>query len=193
MASMTGPAPPAVRVSLAQSFSHLDLPPAVVELSDKTVVDGNPVSGALERQGGERAVLTTGTGLDRKRHSLLLLPAASVPGRRGIVEREVVIDGWRVVLELEPERLAALRERATRGGAAAAHSGPSEIRAVIPGRVLSVSVAPGENVLAGQQVLVVEAMKMQNELRAPRAGTVDRIAVTAGQTIELGDLLLVLS
>ncbi len=45
---------------------------------------------------------------------------------------------------------------------------------------------------AGQSLLVVEAMKMQNELRAPRAGTVDRVAVEAGGTIDNGDLLVVL-
>jgi biotin carboxyl carrier protein len=56
-----------------------------------------------------------------------------------------------------------------------------------------VSVAVGDSVQAGQELLVVEAMKMQNELRAPRAGIVERLAVAAGQTIELGDLLAVLA
>ena len=46
---------------------------------------------------------------------------------------------------------------------------------------------------AGQQLLVVEAMKMQNELRAPRAGTIEKIAVGPGQTIEVGDLLVVIA
>ena len=50
----------------------------------------------------------------------------------------------------------------------------------------------GEAVVAGQQLLVVEAMKMQNELRAPRDGVVSRVAVAPGETIEIGDLLLVL-
>jgi biotin carboxyl carrier protein len=75
----------------------------------------------------------------------------------------------------------------------AGHGGPTEVRAIIPGRVVSVSVAPGDEVVAGQQLLVVEAMKMQNELPAPRAGTVARIATETGQTVEVGDLLLVLS
>ena len=55
------------------------------------------------------------------------------------------------------------------------------------------SVTAGDAVSAGQQLLVVEAMKMQNELRAPRDGTVERVAVAAGRTIEVGDLLLVLA
>ena len=58
---------------------------------------------------------------------------------------------------------------------------------------MTVSVAAGEAVTAGQQLLVVEAMKMQNELRAPRDGTVERVAVATGTTIEVGDLLLVLA
>jgi biotin carboxyl carrier protein len=54
-----------------------------------------------------------------------------------------------------------------------------------------VDVADGDAVDAGQRVLVVEAMKMQNELRSPRAGTVTGISVGPGQTVELGDVLLV--
>jgi glutaconyl-CoA decarboxylase len=50
----------------------------------------------------------------------------------------------------------------------------------------------GDAVVASQQLLVVEAMKMQNELRAPRDGTITRVAVGAGENIEVGDLLLVL-
>ena len=55
------------------------------------------------------------------------------------------------------------------------------------------SVAAGDEVTAGQQLLVVEAMKMQNELRAPRDGTIDRVGVAVGVNIEIGDLLVVIS
>jgi pyruvate carboxylase len=58
--------------------------------------------------------------------------------------------------------------------------------------VASVAVAPGDDVAAGQQLLVIEAMKMQNELRAPRDGRVERVAVGAGTRVELGELLVVL-
>ncbi|MBI3745900.1 MAG: acetyl-CoA carboxylase biotin carboxyl carrier protein subunit, partial [Chloroflexi bacterium] len=92
-----------------------------------------------------------------------------------------------------PAARAALRERARRGREEIEHSGPSEVHAIIPGVVVSVSIVAGDAVSAGQQLLVVEAMKMQNELRAPRDGTVERVAVAAGQTIEVGDLLLVLA
>ena len=88
------------------------------------------------------------------------------------------------------------RSSARRPGAAARWrptGGPTEVRAIIPGRVVSVSVVPGDEVVAGQQLLVVEAMKMQNELRAPRPGTVASVAVGEGRTIEVGDVLLVLA
>jgi biotin carboxyl carrier protein len=66
-----------------------------------------------------------------------------------------------------------------------------EVRAIIPGRVVSVDVASGDAIDAGGRLLVVEAMKMQNELRSPRAGTISRVAVGAGQTVDRGDLLVV--
>jgi biotin carboxyl carrier protein len=73
----------------------------------------------------------------------------------------------------------------------AAAGGPVEVRAIIPGRIVALNAAPGDAVPAGQQLLVLEAMKMQNELRAPREGTVDRVAVAVGEDVEVGDLLLV--
>jgi acetyl-CoA/propionyl-CoA carboxylase biotin carboxyl carrier protein len=111
-------------------------------------------------------------------------------GRRTV---EVVVDGWRFEFEVEDAARAALRERASRDRAVGlGGGGPLEIRAIIPGRIASVAVTAGDLVEAGQTMLAVEAMKMQNELRAPRAGTVSRVAVAAGATVELGDLLVVL-
>ncbi len=111
-------------------------------------------------------------------------------GRRPV---EVVVDGWRFELLVEDEARAALRDRARRDrNAAGSIGGPLEIRAIIPGRIASVAVAPGDVVEAGQTLLAVEAMKMQNELLAPRAGTVTRVPVGAGSTVELGDVLVVL-
>ena len=124
--------------------------------------------------------------------AILLLPPSPAAGRSGVVRREVVVDGWRFEVEIEPEARAALRERASRGAAAQVRAGPFEVRAVIPGRIVSVEVVPGDSVVAGQRVMIIEAMKMQNELRVPRDGTVGRIVAGESQTIEVGDLLLVL-
>lgn len=112
--------------------------------------------------------------------------------RTGARRREVVVGGWRILLDVEAESAARLRERARRGRGDVAQAGPLEVRASIPGRVVAVSVAEGDFVESGQQLLVVEAMKMQNELRSPRAGTVERLAVGVGQTVDLSALLLVL-
>ncbi len=54
------------------------------------------------------------------------------------------------------------------------------------------AVSAGDEVAAGQRLLAVEAMKMENELRAPRGGTVELVAVAVGQTVELGDSLVVI-
>ena len=106
---------------------------------------------------------------------------------------EVVVDGWRFELEVEDAARADLRARATRARATGPGSGPFEVHAMIPGRVAAVTVAVGDAVTTGQTLLVVEAMKMQNELRAPRDGVVERVSVGVGETIDLGDLLVVLA
>jgi biotin carboxyl carrier protein len=113
-------------------------------------------------------------------------------GPDGTAGYEVVVDGWRFELAVEDAARARLRRRATRSVDATAASGSADIRAIIPGRVVAVRVAAGDAVEEGQTLLVVEAMKMQNELRAAQAGTVERVAVGEGQTIDRGDLLVVL-
>ena len=105
---------------------------------------------------------------------------------------EVVVDGWRFEFDVEDAERAELRARATSGRDAAAHDGPIEVRAIIPGRVVSVAVNPGDAVTAGGRLLAVEAMKMENEVRAPRDGIVERVAVGPGDTVELGDVLVVI-
>jgi biotin carboxyl carrier protein len=127
---------------------------------------------------------------DRAAPAILGQDRPASPGRPRTIE--VVIDGWRFELEVEDARLADLRDRATVARGARTHDGPTEVRAIIPGRVLSVAVVVGDVVTAGQRLLAVEAMKMENELRAPRDGTVERIAVAVGETVDPGDPLVVL-
>jgi biotin carboxyl carrier protein len=71
-------------------------------------------------------------------------------------------------------------------------SGKVQMRAMMPGRVLSVAVKAGDQVEAQQGVLVIEAMKMENELKSPKAGKVVEVKVAAGQTVEKGELLIVI-
>jgi pyruvate carboxylase len=83
------------------------------------------------------------------------------------------------------------RRSAHAEGALPGH-GQVRILAPMPGRVVRVLVAPGDQVDARQPVVVVEAMKMENELRAPRAGHVREIAVTPGTSVEAGRVLAVI-
>jgi biotin carboxyl carrier protein len=199
----------AVRVGVAAS-ARLEGDPAITvapppDASQRVPQDGDPgpalplVDGVatavrLERFGEVRARLVesaAGLAGPDVRTDLQLGPVRVDPGH-GTRLREVVVDGWRIEVEVEFEHRAVLRARARRGAGVASHGGPVEVRAIIPGRVVAVSVVVGDSVEAGQQILVVEAMKMQNELRAPREGAVERVGVAVGDTIEVGDLLVVI-
>jgi biotin carboxyl carrier protein len=71
-----------------------------------------------------------------------------------------------------------------------ADGGGSHIRAIMPGRVARINVAPGDAVRRGQGMLILEAMKMENEIVAPRDGIVAELLVNAGQAVENGDELV---
>jgi biotin carboxyl carrier protein len=152
----------------------------------QVLLDGEPCSASLSAQGGGRHRLRAGDGVS----TVILEPATSAGGVR---TREVLVDGFRFLVEVESERIAALRERAAKGRGSGGAAGPLQVKAIIPGKVVAVSVGAGDEVTAGQQLLVVEAMKMQNELRAPRDGTIERVGVAVGENIEIGDLLVVIS
>lgn len=98
----------------------------------------------------------------------------------------LTLNGRHVVVNVMDE-LKAQAMDSLDGGAA-----DGTIRADIPGLVVQIPVKPGEAVEAGQPVIVVEAMKMQNELAAPVAGTVSEIPVSEGQAVNPGDTLVVI-
>jgi biotin carboxyl carrier protein len=83
------------------------------------------------------------------------------------------------------------RRRGARSSGTAAASGPQRIVAPMPGKVVRVPVAAGDTVRAGQPLVVVEAMKMENELRAGRDGTVADVQAREGMSVEAGTLLVV--
>jgi len=66
----------------------------------------------------------------------------------------------------------------------------SQVRSVIPGQILAVKVRPGQKVKRGEGLLVLEAMKMENEIAAPREGVVRNIAVVVGQNVPKNTLLI---
>ena len=92
---------------------------------------------------------------------------------------------WRVNLIDE-------RRRAAREASGRQLSGRVELKAMMPGRVVSLLVNAGDAVEAEQGVLTVEAMKMENEIRSPKAGRVAEIRVAAGQTVEKGEVLAII-
>ena len=167
----------------------LAAPPAThgVLAQRQLLVDAAPSDASLRPTGHDRYVLDAGG----ERHSVILGSTTRLPG--GVQRREVLVGGFTFQVDIESERVAGLRERAGRGRGSSVGSGPLDVRAIIPGKVVTVSVAPGDTVTAGTQLLVVEAMKMQNELRAPRDGTIERVEVAPGVNIEVGDLLMVIS
>jgi len=98
---------------------------------------------------------------------------------------EVWVGLERYFISLADPRDRALNSR--QGGSA----GPVELRAQMPGKIVKLLVAVGSAVTAGQGLIVVEAMKMQNEVKAPKDGIVTRIHVAEGATVAAGDPLLV--
>ena len=81
--------------------------------------------------------------------------------------------------------------RRSRRGASLQTAGPQPIRAPMPGKIVRVKVSVGDAVAAGDGLVVVEAMKMQNELKAPKAGTVTAVEVAEGGSVKAGEVLVV--
>src|SRR5271169_5276124 len=97
-------------------------------------------------------------------------------GARG----EMLVNGVPLAVEVFDPR--SLRGRQ----AGASSEGRQEVAALMPGKVVRVLVEAGDSVEAGQGLVVIEAMKMQNEVRSPKRGIVERLLVSEGQTINAG-------
>jgi biotin carboxyl carrier protein len=95
--------------------------------------------------------------------------------------------GHVVSAAVESERERLLRRFSPKGSQS---GGPREVRAPMPSRVIAIEVSPGEHVKQGQGLIVLEAMKMENEIRAIREGVVKSIYVQKGNAVEKGGLLL---
>src|SRR5690242_7238829 len=103
-------------------------------------------------------------------------------------------DNWQVLLHgrlypvtVEDEREKRLRAAA---GGGVAETGEFHLRAPMPGLVVAILVEEGQAIKKGQVLLILESMKMQNELKSPRDGTAGRIRVKAGETVEQKQTLL---
>jgi len=161
--------------------------------SYRVEIDGTSLEVAIESHTGVTTAVFSGESSTR---SLRVLTGG--PDPLVLVEGRVVPlslgSGERRGLSLRGRHaeVRVSQARAT-GAPTATQAGDGAVRAPMPGRVVAVRAAPGDAVAAGAPLVVVEAMKMQNELLAPRAGTVLRVAVKEGDTVERGATLVELS
>jgi biotin carboxyl carrier protein len=151
----------------------------VVELAgDEVSVDGDAVEARLvDVEGTPVSLLTIGSRVYR------------IVARRGASRGQysISVDGRRFAVEALDERTRTIRDLSA---ASAAAAGPSPLVAPMPGLIVRVHVQPGDQVQAGQGLVVMEAMKMENELRSPAAGTVKAVLATPGSAVEKGALLV---
>jgi biotin carboxyl carrier protein len=128
-------------------------------------------------------------------------PERDEPGRRAPASYDVTIDSRApgellVHVDGHPVVVGLLRAgRSGRAGTAASgrpDGGPQQIVAPMPGRIVKVLARPGDQVQAGQPLVVIEAMKMENELRAVRGGVVADVRVAEGALVEARTVLVVL-
>ena len=160
-------------------FVRIDDEDVEVVLDGNTVaVDGRTYHAELAPQDGTPVqVLRLGDEVHR-----LVVRAGDTRGRYSLW-----VDGFRLEVDALDERARAIRELT---GAAAAASGPAPIVAPMPGMIVRVAAQVGDQVQPGQGLVVMEAMKMENELRATSAGTVRAVLVQPGTAVEKGAVLL---
>ncbi|PWH12974.1 MAG: acetyl-CoA carboxylase biotin carboxyl carrier protein subunit [Anaerolineae bacterium] len=101
-------------------------------------------------------------------------------------EWQVLLHGQQYKATVEDER----EKRLKTAGGARAETGEFHLKAPMPGLVVSVPVEEGQTIKKGQVLLILESMKMQNELKSPRDGTVHRIRVRPGESVEQRQTLL---
>jgi biotin carboxyl carrier protein len=152
-----------VDVSLDADIVEVDGRSAPAQVTE---LDGTPIR--LVRIGDEVHRVVMRRGLTRGRYTIWL-------------------DGFRHEVEALDERTRAIRELSA---ASAGPSGPAPLVAPMPGMIVRVAVQVGDQVQAGQGLVVMEAMKMENELRATAAGTVKAVLAQPGTAVEKGAILL---
>ncbi len=149
----------------------------------RVTLDGTPhlVDAAAVSRSALSLLVAPGDGRTPTRSVRAVVAGGPIPG--GF---DVHVNGRNVAATVRP---AGAGRR--RGAVAHGSGGPQRIVAPMPGKVVRVLVAPGDRVAARQGLVVVEAMKMENELRAGGDGRVVSVAVTEGQSVDAGALLAV--
>jgi biotin carboxyl carrier protein len=128
---------------------------------------------------------------DEPVYSLILdgqsFEASIHPTEMGI---QVLLRGQLIDVQVEDERQRRLRESS---GGQIIQSGDFHLKAPMPGMVVSVRIEEGQEVTSGEDMIILESMKMQNELKAPRDGTVSRLRVKEGDSVDQNQVLLIIS
>jgi len=154
---------------------------------EELIVAGRAGQWTLRRGGRETALDVV--PLPDGRLSVLLADGRQISGRAARLARgEMAVSTCRGAVRLS---LAdPLHDRLDHSASPGDSQAEEDVRALMPGRVIEVAVAPGETVEKGALLLVIEAMKMQNEIRAERPGVIQKVAVRAGERVEGGATLL---
>jgi pyruvate carboxylase subunit B len=155
-----------------------ETPHEVIVVAEAVNIDGDLVVGRVaEIEGTPVRMVTIGDEVHR------------VVVRRGPQRGDYTlwVDGYRFDVEALDERTSAIRELSKLSAAAA---GPAPLVAPMPGLIVRVNAKAGDKVSQGQGLVVMEAMKMENELRAAAGGTVKAVNVTAGTAVEKGTVLI---
>lgn len=148
--------------------------PLAVELNgDKVVVDGVPVELSVSPLPGGRMLVRTG-----ERVRVVDCVTEAAPGA-------VLVHGGDAAI-----RMTITDERDTWLGVGGSRDGGGTVSVAMPGRVVAVDVSAGDAVTKGQRLLVIEAMKMENDVKSPRDGVVGAIMCVAGDAVEAGEALV---
>jgi biotin carboxyl carrier protein len=164
------------------------LPPSASAIGLPERLNGVPSVATADKEGGSHNQHDehVASGFSRKSYEIAF---DATPGGGLIVH----VNGMAVPLTvIDPGPPKPWAKAAHRGRYGQAASGPRAIVAPMPGRIVRVLVKPEEAVAARQPLVVVEAMKMENEVRAPRAGTVSEVRVAEGASVEANTVLVVL-
>ena len=159
------------------------------------LIDGKPHKLELTRDGERWSCRVDGRDLDA--NALITRPdvlSIVIDGTSYEVKRErtandlhLWVKNSRFAVEVRDPR--SLRSRKAKAGST---EGPQKIAAPMPGKIVRILAPAGAAVAAGQGIIVVEAMKMQNEMKSPKSGTVKQVMVQEGATVNAGDVLAII-
>lgn len=151
----------------------------IVDYHGRITVDGVEMAADMRMVGGRHLYSLL---LDNASHAITLDPDMTERSLYGLL-----VKGQRYLVRVQDERTRrlALADRTVRTAEVEA-----AVKAPIPGLVVRVHVAPGQAVVEGEPLVILEAMKMENELCAPRSGTVHEVRTSPGAQVAMGQVLI---